>query len=139
MASKRTLIVDDSLSTRMMTTSMLAKLCPDWSVVQAKDGSDALAKCAEDEFDNCLVDVNMPGIDGFELAALLREKYPTAHICMLTANIQTKIQERAAAAGFQFLAKPVSSEKLEMFISACEDSFRPVKTKTRRFASDGTD
>lgn len=121
MASKRTLIVDDSLSTRMMTTSMLAKLCPDWSVVQAKDGSDALAKCAEDEFDNCLVDVNMPGIDGFELAALLREKYPTAHICMLTANIQTKIQERAAAAGFQFLAKPVSSEKLEMFISACED------------------
>ena len=121
MASKRTLIVDDSLSTRMMTTSMLAKLCPDWSVVQAKDGSDALAKCAEDEFDNCLVDVNMPGIDGFELASLLREKYPTAHICMLTANIQTKIQERAAAAGFQFLAKPVSSEKLEMFISACED------------------
>jgi CheY-like chemotaxis protein len=121
MASKRTLIVDDSLSTRMMTTSMLAKLCPDWSVVQAKDGSDALAKCAEDEFDNCLVDVNMPGIDGFELAALLREKYPTAHICMLTANIQTKIQERAATAGFQFLAKPVSSEKLEMFISACED------------------
>ena len=121
MASKRTLIVDDSLSTRMMTTSMLAKLCPDWSVVQAKDGSDALAKCAEDEFDNCLVDVNMPGIDGFELAALLREKYPTAHICMLTANIQTKIQERAAAAGFQFLAKPVSSGKLEMFISACED------------------
>ena len=121
MASNRTLIVDDSLSTRMMTASMLAKLCPDWAVVQAKDGADALEKYQDDEFEYCLVDVNMPGIDGFELAGKLREKYPTAHICMLTANIQSKIQERAAAAGFQFLAKPVTPDKLETFVSACKD------------------
>jgi CheY-like chemotaxis protein len=76
MAPQRTLVVDDSLSTRMMTKAMLANLSPDWSVVDAKDGADALEKCEDDDFDNFLVDVSMPGIDGFELAGLLREKYP---------------------------------------------------------------
>jgi CheY-like chemotaxis protein len=103
MAPKRTLVVDDSLSTRMMTKAMLANLSPDWSVVEAKDGADALEKCEDDDFDNFLVDVSMPGIDGFELAGLLREKYPEAHICMLTANIQSKIQERAQQSGYQFI------------------------------------
>lgn len=60
-------------------------------------------------------------VDGFELAGKLREKYPAAHICMLTVNIQSKIKERAAAAGFQFLAKPVTPDKLETFVSACKD------------------
>lgn len=45
MAPKRTLVVDDSLSTRMMTKAMLANSSPDWSVVDAKDGADALEKC----------------------------------------------------------------------------------------------
>ena len=43
MASKKTLVVDDSMSTRMMIVAMLGKLCPDWEVTQAIDGGDALA------------------------------------------------------------------------------------------------
>ena len=121
MASKKTLVVDDSLSARMMTVAMLTKLCPDWSVIQAKDGSDALEKCEGEEFEACLVDVNMPGINGFELADILKQKFPLAHICMLTANIQEKVKQRATDAGFQFLCKPVTMEKVEAFVTASQD------------------
>ncbi len=118
MAGKKTLVVDDSMSTRMMTAAQLGALCPDWSVVQAKDGNDAIAKSEECEFEACLIDVNMPGMDGFEVAEIMRQKFPAAHICMLTANIQAKVQDRAADAGYQFIAKPVTSDKLEAFVAA---------------------
>jgi hypothetical protein len=38
---------------------------------------------------------------------------------MLTANIQSKIQERAQESGYQFIPKPVTLEKLETFLAAC--------------------
>lgn len=102
----------------MMIVAMLGKLCPEWDVTQAKDGGDALKKCDQggDDFEACLIDINMPGINGFKLAEQLREKYPNAHICMLSANVQEKVQQRAADSGYQFLPKPVTSGKLESFI-----------------------
>ncbi len=117
MAGKNVLLVDDSMSTRMMAAAMLGKICPDWNLIQAKDGSDALEKVQDEDVDAMLIDVNMPGMDGFELAEKLRVKFPDGHICLLTANIQGKVRDRAAAAGHQFLPKPVTPDELEEFVS----------------------
>ncbi len=118
MGSKKTaLVVDDSLSTRMIVSVMLQQMCPDWSIIKASSGDDALVKVEAAEIDTALIDINMPGIDGFELAAKIREQFPAAHIAMLTANIQEKVRLRAGDAGYQFIPKPVTEDKLKSFVS----------------------
>ena len=118
MGSKKTaLVVDDSMSTRMIVSSLLESICPDWEIVQASDGDDALSKVKGVELDTMLIDINMPGIDGFELAKLLHEQFPSAHIAMLTANIQSRVRARAADCGYQFIPKPVTEEKLTEFVA----------------------
>ncbi len=115
-SSRTVLVVDDSLSTRMIVSAMLQQMCPDWSIIKAADADDALSKVDAVEIDTMLLDINMPGKNGFELAEMLREQFPNAHIAMLTANIQEKVRVRAGDAGYQFIPKPVTEEKLRFFL-----------------------
>ena len=117
-ASKTVLVVDDSLSTRMILSAMLQQMCPDWSIIKAANADDALSKVDSVEIDTMLLDINMPGKDGFELAEILREQFPDAHIAMLTANIQEKVRVRAGDAGYQFIPKPITEEKLRSFLES---------------------
>ena len=117
MATKRTaIVVDDSLSMRMVTSQMLESLRPEWKILVAKDAEDALAKSTDASLDFMLLDINMPGIDGFELGAKLAEQFPKASITMLTANVQQKVKDRAETRGFGFIEKPVTEEKLRAVV-----------------------
>jgi len=122
MSSHKALVVDDSVSTRMIVAAMLKQLCPDWEIVQAKDANDAIAKVESLHIDSMLLDLNMPDVDGFELAEILSLKFPDAHIALLTANIQERVRERASEKGLQFLAKPITEGKLEGFVAAAKES-----------------
>ncbi|OAN50589.1 chemotaxis protein [Paramagnetospirillum marisnigri] len=112
------LVVDDSRVSRMMTKSAIERLRPDWVVLEAASGEDALSAVALDRPDFILMDVNMPGMGGLEAARQLRPRLPKAGISLLTANIQDSIRDQAAAMGVGFMSKPLRDEDLAAFLAA---------------------
>jgi CheY-like chemotaxis protein len=68
------------------------------------------------------IDLNMPGMDGLTLATQLQHNYPTAHITVVTANIQESVRHRAATAGMGFIAKPVTEDSVLACLAALENS-----------------
>jgi CheY-like chemotaxis protein len=111
------LIVDDSKLARIVIGKKVAALQPDWLRVEAGDAEQAMAMLAEHQIDLALVDYNMPGKNGLELAADLRALRPAMPIAVITANVQEEIIAHARAVNAAFVAKPVTEEGLAGFIA----------------------
>lgn len=62
------MIVDDSTVSRLMIRGRFAVLQPDWEVIEAASGDEAVTLVATTKPDFITMDVNMPGISGFEAA-----------------------------------------------------------------------
>jgi CheY-like chemotaxis protein len=116
----RVLIVDDSKLARMAVGRTLSGLRPDWERVEATNAEEALALARQGSFDLALLDFNMPGRDGLELAAELRELRPEMPVAVISANLQTEIVNRARSVGAEFLAKPLTEEAMKAFIFQAE-------------------
>lgn len=113
----RILLVDDSRVARMTLQHLLSRATDrPLAIQEAASGDDALALFTPGSFDLALIDFNMPGIDGLELAALLSELQPDLRMALITANIQDSIVERARKLGMVFLGKPVTLEQLTTLI-----------------------
>jgi CheY-like chemotaxis protein len=111
------LIVDDSKLARIVASKALANLQPEWSKLEAGGAEEALEKVQSEQADIALIDFNMQPKDGLELASELRVLRPEMPIAIITANIQDEIIARARQIGAAFVAKPVTAEGLEGFIS----------------------
>ncbi|WP_404479179.1 response regulator [Novosphingobium sp. BL-52-GroH] len=111
------LIVDDSKLARIVAGKALAELQPEWRKLEASGGAQALEVIAEQRPDIALIDFNMADKDGLELAAELRIALPEMPIAIITANIQDEIIARAREIGAAFVAKPVTADALEPFLS----------------------
>ena len=114
--SKRVLIVDDSRVSRMMIKARMQALQPDWTYDEAASGDDALQQATAQPPDFVTMDMNMPGLNGFDAAERLCVTAPQARVVMLTANIQESSRERAAAIGVKFLQKPVTESAIQQAI-----------------------
>ena len=101
----RILVVDDSPDFRAMAAGLLAERGFD-VLAAAEDGEQALAAVAHQCPDGILLDVNLPGRDGFAVAALLAAICPSARIVLTSAGIarlpEAVLKDCAAAA---FVAK----------------------------------
>lgn len=76
-------------------------------VVGASDGSEALARAHRETFEAVVLDLSMPGMDGDEVAVLLRRAQPQLRIIGVSAHANLADRDRALAAGMDgFLAKP---------------------------------
>ncbi len=106
------LLVDDSRASRMLCSSVIKSLRPDAAILEAGDGEAALALLADHTPDLIVLDMNMPGMSGLELAEKIRETQPRARLALLTANVQEAIQRRAASLGVSFFRKPVGEAVL---------------------------
>lgn len=120
------LIVDDSKLARIVVGKAIAALQPDWSRLEAGNADEALALLETQKADLVVLDFNMPGQDGLELAETLRSRFPTMPIALATANIQDEIIARARAAGATFIAKPITEDSLRGFISGAALRLRPA-------------
>lgn len=114
------LVVDDSRVSRMMITAIVREARPDWRIVEAADGEQALAAAASAAPDLAVVDFNMPGMDGLDLAAKLHATLPNLRISLLTANIQEATQKRAAEAGVEFTGKPITEDKIRKILDGLD-------------------
>jgi two-component system cell cycle response regulator len=104
----RILIVDDlAPNIKLLEARLSAEY---FDVISATSGPDALAICSEGRCDIVLLDVMMPGMDGFEVCRRLKSDPATAHIpvVMVTALDQPADRVRGLEAGADdFLTKPV--------------------------------
>jgi signal transduction histidine kinase/ActR/RegA family two-component response regulator len=110
--SRRTIVVvDDNEEHRELMREALMPL--DFVVLTAVSGSDCLALIEGARPDIFLVDISMPGMNGWELAAKLRETGQTAPIIMLSANIGDGGAGTVAGSDHNdTLAKPVNFRQL---------------------------
>lgn len=112
------LVVDDSRLARNMVSSVIASLRPDWIIVTAASGEEALEIVGEVPPAAAIVDYNMPGMDGLALAEHLKERFAGLTIGLLTANVQDALRRKAEALGVRFIAKPITSDKIRDFLAA---------------------
>ena len=113
------MVVDDSITIRRVTEKMLER--HHFNVVTAKDGLDAVARLEEVKPDMMLLDIEMPRMDGFELAAHLQnsEQHQDIPIIMISSRTGKKHRERAAGLGVrEFLGKPYQDSELLSHIDA---------------------
>lgn len=111
------LIVDDSKLARIVVGKAISALQPEWRRLEAGNADEALSLFESEKIDLVVVDFNMPGRDGLELAEELRERFADMPIAVATANVQDEIVERARAANATFIAKPVTEDGVRGFIS----------------------
>ena len=115
----RILIVDDVATNRLVLSAKLAASYYD--VLEAGDGETALALAAREQPDLILLDVLMPGIDGFETCRRLKESPATLHIpvILLTALDGQADRLRGLEAGADdFLTKPCDDMALAVRVSS---------------------
>jgi CheY-like chemotaxis protein len=105
---KRVLVADDKESSRELVRTVLEHAgC---TVEEAADGREALAKITADPPNLVVLDLHMPGLDGFSVMELLRQdaRYTSLPVVALTASAMQGDRERALAAGFvEYMNKPI--------------------------------
>jgi len=107
------LVVDDSITVRRVTQRLLKR--EGYRVALASDGLDALEKLQEEKPTVVLSDIEMPRMDGFDLARNIRgdAKLRDLPIIMITSRIAGKHREHAKELGVDhYLGKPYSEEEL---------------------------
>lgn len=107
------LIVDDSKVSRMRIRAFFTAHCPSWAVQEAGTGDEAIAMSREWVPDFVTMDVNMPGISGFEAAPQIIAIHPAVRVVILTANIQESSKQMAASLNLSFVAKPATEASLQ--------------------------
>ncbi|MBF0381628.1 MAG: response regulator [Magnetococcales bacterium] len=109
------LVVDDIEANQIALTMVLKSV--DAEVLTANDGNEALAMCARHDFALMLLDVNMPGMDGYEVAKLLRQREETSRLPILFVTGQQSIDSNQLEKGYatgavDFLLKPINNQIL---------------------------
>ncbi len=107
------MVVDDSITMRKVTSRVLER--QDMEVVTAKDGLDAVEKLQERVPDMAILDIEMPRMDGYELATYIRNDPRLRHLplMMITSRTGEKHRQRAFEIGVdRFLGKPYQEADL---------------------------
>ena len=107
------MVVDDSVTVRKVTSRLLER--NGMNVLTAKDGVDAISQLQERKPDIMLLDIEMPRMDGFEVATLVRhdEGLKDLPIIMITSRTGEKHRERAMSIGVNdYLGKPYQESLL---------------------------
>lgn len=117
-ATRMVMVVDDSVTVRKVTSRLLER--HGYEVVLAKDGLDAITKLEDVRPDIMLLDIEMPRMDGFEVASLVRHNPNLLGlpIIMITSRTGEKHRERAFQIGVNaYMGKPFQEQQLLETIS----------------------
>jgi two-component system, cell cycle response regulator len=111
--SARVLLVDDIEANRKVLASKLA--AEYYQVIEAANGEQALARAVADSPDIILLDVMMPGMDGYEVCRRLKDDPDTAHIPIVFVSALDERIDRLKGLSLgadDFLTKPVDTAQL---------------------------
>jgi len=127
------LIVDDSPDKLVALEAILRELGVE--IVTARSGKEALRRLLRQDFAVVLLDVRMPGLDGFETATLIRERSRTEHtpIIFITAfDDETHVAQGYSLKAVDYILTPVVPEVLRTKVSVFVDLFRATAEVKRQ-------
>lgn len=111
------LVVDDDKNTRRLMKAVIEEA--GYTVCIAADGEEALALIGEKHIDLILLDVMMPGMDGYEFTKVLRASYNELPIIMVSAKQLPEDIKKGFRVGIDdYMTKPVDEEELLLRIKA---------------------
>ena len=118
-SSPQILVVDDATVVRLYYRQILEQA--GYRVEEAINGIEGLEKAVQTPFDLCIVDVNMPMMDGYTFLHALRRE-PITHAIpalMTTSEACAEDHQTALKAGANaYLIKPVSRDQLALYVAA---------------------
>lgn len=113
MAALRLLIVDDHAIVREGLARVLTGACPDWEVVEAASGFQALALLREQHLDAAVVDLSMPGMNGLDLIKRIRAEIGNLPVLVLSMHAEEQYAVRAFKSGANgYLTKDRAGDEL---------------------------
>ena len=119
----RVLVVEDDATVATVVTGLLEFLGHD--AVHAPQALAALTELSDARFDVALLDLDLPGLDGFELARIIRSQGHATALMALTARSDPQSEALAYAAGMHgFLRKPVTSQILRAKLDEVVAAYR---------------
>lgn len=102
----RVMFVDDDMGLLDDLQRALSLCGLKWEIALAYSGEDALKLLEEFEADVVVTDMRMPGMDGAELLAILRDEYPEVMRVLMSGNSDFSFTQRLVPQAHQFLHKP---------------------------------
>lgn len=110
------LIVDDNKINRMVTNRILSNFKAE--VQEASDGYKAIELIKLQNYDLILMDINMPGLNGYQTTQIIREFEPEIPIIALTASVENYVTQLALESGMNdIISKPFNTEKFFKIIA----------------------
>jgi len=113
MTSKRILLVEDQEDGRRIVRDLLA--ASDYALIEAKTGEEGLALAEQERPDLILMDIQLPGLDGYEVTRRIKANPALSHIPIVavTSYALSGDEQKAYAAGCNdYVAKPFSPRAL---------------------------
>ncbi|HUW28444.1 MAG TPA: PAS domain S-box protein [Sulfuriferula sp.] len=129
-ATLRTLLYVEDNPANLMLVEQIIEGHPHIRMLSASDGNHGIALARAHLPDVILMDINLPGISGFQALKILREDPVTAHIPVLaiSANAMPRDIEKGMEAGFfRYLTKPI---KVNGFMDALDMALKFAETRT---------
>lgn len=130
------LLVDDHPENLLALGAILET--PDYNLVKALSGAEALKCVLYQDFAVILMDVQMPGMDGFEAATIIRERKRSRHTPIIFFTAIDKSESRVVAGyelgAIDYLFKPVVPEILRSKVAAFVDLFQKTEEIKRQAA-----
>lgn len=125
----RILLVDDDRAALFALRELLADL--DATLVLAATGEEALRQVLKQQFAAIMLDVRLPGMDGFEVAAAIRslERSRRTPIIFMSAHSDRRRQARPGAMPECYLRKPLASDVVRSKLAELIDEYRQVPSE----------
>lgn len=118
---QRILLLDDDEQMLDLYRDLLAKLPSAPEVHTANSGARAIALLESEPFTLLITDLRLPKMDGLQVLAIVRRKFPNLRIVVLTALEDEEYRSRAYAQGIElYWQKPANSEEIKLFQDCIE-------------------
>lgn len=131
------LIVDDRQDKRLAMETIIADL--NQNIVQASSGREALRHLLNMEFAVILLDVNMPGMDGFETAVLIRERKSLENVPIIfvsaISDTETHVSRGYSLGAVDYILAPIVPEILRAKVAVFVELYKTTE-QVRRQAQD---
>jgi CheY-like chemotaxis protein len=138
-ARQKILILDDEHDILEIYQEILARLPSQPEIHTADNGPRAIALLESEPFNLLLVDLRMPQMDGFQVLAVVRRKFPALRVVVMTSAEDEQFRARAYAMGIDlYMEKPKTGKEIINFVDCIESllereeqgGFRGVQSKT---------
>ncbi len=112
------LLVDNELFMLTLLNRILSEMAPDYELLNVVRGAGALNVIAQRPIALVITDHAMPTMDGVTLITAIKAILPTCPVILMTGHPSSGLEQRARAAGAEYLAKPFTIEQLAVLVQS---------------------